>query len=260
MNAIMIGLASSVGLFFGMLLLLEVGRRIAADRVARDPEGARLGTSAVEGAVFALLGLLVAFTFSGAANRFDDRRDLIVTETNAIGTAYLRLSLLPEAAQPGLREAFRRYLDGQLAVYRRGFADAAEAREELSRIAALQDEIWSGAVAAAQAEGAAPDAGKLLLPALNEMFDITTTRALATRMHPPFVIWAMLFGVALASALLAGYAMGGSRSRSWLHMAGFAAVVSLAVYVIIEIEYPRLGWIRVDAFDQALVELRENME
>jgi hypothetical protein len=88
-------LLTTLALFLGMLLLLETGRRLGVRRLASDPEGARAGTGTVEGAVFALLGLLVAFTFSGAASRFDQRRDLIVEETNDIGTAYLRLDLLP---------------------------------------------------------------------------------------------------------------------------------------------------------------------
>ena len=93
-----------------MLILLEVGRRIGARRLAEDPMGAAAGVGTVEGAVFALFGLLIAFTFSGAAARFDTRRQLIIEETNAIGTAYLRLDLLPVDAQPGLREKFRRYV------------------------------------------------------------------------------------------------------------------------------------------------------
>jgi hypothetical protein len=67
----------TLALFVGMLLLLEIGKRVGA-RLARDPEGAQLGTSAVDGAIYALLGLLIAFTFSGAASRFDDRWHLIV--------------------------------------------------------------------------------------------------------------------------------------------------------------------------------------
>ena len=83
-----------MALFLGMLVL-EVGWRIGARRLAEDPNGADAGVGAVEGAVFALLGLLIAFTFSEAASRFDTRRQLIVEETNDIGTAYLRLDLLP---------------------------------------------------------------------------------------------------------------------------------------------------------------------
>lgn len=82
----------SLSLVLGVLLSLVIGRRIGARRVAQDAEGAQAGVAAVEGAVLALMGLLIAFTFSGAAARFDARRNLIIEETNAIGTAWLRLA------------------------------------------------------------------------------------------------------------------------------------------------------------------------
>src|SRR5262245_47909853 len=104
----------SIFLAAGMLVLFEVGRRLGRRRRARDPEGAREGFAPIDGAIFGLLGLLVAFTFSGATSRFDTRRDLIVEEANDIGTAYLRLDLLPAPAQPPLRELFRRYTDSRL--------------------------------------------------------------------------------------------------------------------------------------------------
>jgi hypothetical protein len=248
----------ALGLFVGMVLLLELGRRIGVRRIANDPEGAQAGTGAVDGAVFALLGLLIAFTFSGAATRFDERRNLIVQETNDIGTAYLRLDLLPASAQPALRDLFRRYVDSRLEVYRK-LPDIEAARSELVRSNKLQGEIWSQAVAAGRMSEAPPAANMLLLPALNQMIDITTTRTMAAQVHPPTVIFVLLFGLALIAALLAGYGMAGGKTRSWIHMIGFAATMALAVNIIIDIEYPRLGLIRVDAFDEALVELRASM-
>jgi hypothetical protein len=121
----------AIGLFFGMLLLLEIGRRIGLRRLATDSEGARQGFGVVEGAVFGLMGLLIAFTFSGAASRFDTRRQLVVEEANAIGTAYLRLDLLPPSTQAALRENFRRYVDARLEVYRK-LPDMVAAMQELT--------------------------------------------------------------------------------------------------------------------------------
>lgn len=259
MNQIVAAALLAIGLFIGILLLQEIGRRIGIGRLARDPEGARAGTGVIEGAVFALLGLLIAFTFSGAASRFDVRRNLIVEETNAIGTAWLRLDLLPPSVQPALRESFRRYVEARLEVYRK-LPDVQAAQAELVKAIKLQGEMWTQAVAASRAEGAPPAAMMLLLPALNQMFDITTTRTLAARTHTPMIIFALLFGLALASALLAGYSMAGGKSHSWLHILGFAAVMAVAVYVILDLELPRLGLIRLDAFDRALIELRENMQ
>jgi hypothetical protein len=259
MTFTLISVFITMGLFFSMLLLLDIGRRVGVRRLASDPEGARTGTGTVDGAVFALLGLLIAFTFSGAASRFDARRALIVEEANNIGTAYLRLDLLPASAQPALRDSFRRYVESRLEVYRK-LPDLEAVKVELARSTQLQGDIWSQAVAAGRLEGAPPAATILLLPALNQMIDITTTRTMATQMHPPVVIFVLLFGLALASALLAGYGMAGGKSRNWIHMLGFAAVMAVATNVILDIEYPRLGLIRVDAFDQVLVDVRDSMQ
>jgi len=248
----------TVGLFLGMLVLSEVGRQIGVRRMRKDPEGARAGVGAVEGAVFGLLGLLVAFTFSGAAARFDVRRQFIIEETNAIGTAYLRIDLLPPEAQPPLRESFRRYVDSRLEVYRK-LPDIQAAMEELARSATLQGEVWKQAVTACQKAGS-QSATMLLLPALNQMIDITTTRTMAGQTHPPTIIFAMLAVLALAGALLAGYGMAGGKSRSWMHMLALAAILAVTVYVILDIEYPRLGLIQVSDFDQALVDLRQTMQ
>src|SRR5262249_48935108 len=158
----------------------EVGRRLGARRVGSDPEGLHAGT--IEGSVLALLGLLLAFTISGAGSRLDARRQLIVEETNAIGTAYLRLDMLPGSAQPALREIFRRYLDARIEIYHK-LPDIAAAKEEVSIANTLQQEIWQKAVAAVRAADVPPQAAILLLPALNDMIDITTTRAMAMYMH-----------------------------------------------------------------------------
>ena len=120
-------------LFVGMLLVLELGRRLGSRRL--QSESARGGFGAVEGAIFALFGLLVAFTFSGAASRFDSRRALVADEANAIGTAYLRLDLLASGDQSDLREMFRGYLDSRLEVYRKlpDLEDGPRGTESLGR-------------------------------------------------------------------------------------------------------------------------------
>ncbi len=251
-------MAASAILFFAMLVLLELGRRVGARRLAADPDHGQDGNGAIEGAVYALLGLLIAFTFSGAATRFDDRRHLIVQESNDIGTAWLRIDLLPAHAQPAMRDLFRRYLDARLDVYR-DVENQEDTQAALARANTLQGEIWAHAVAGSRAEGAMPATPMLLLPALNQMFDTASSRVLAAKLHPPTIIFALLFLLALASALFAGYGMAGAKTRNWVHMIGFAAVMAGAFNVIVDLEYPRLGLIRVDTFDQALVDLRKGM-
>jgi len=258
MNHTSYALAFAGGLLIGMLVCLEIGRRIGTRRLAQDPEGAKSGVGVVEGAVFGLLGLLLAFTFSGAATRFDTRRQLIVEEANNIGTAWLRLDLLPTDAATPLREWFRQYLDARIATYRK-LADPAAAQSELARSIQLQNKIWSGAVTACQDTKSQP-AHMLLLPALNQMIDISCTRTAATRLHPHPVIYAMLAALSLVASLLAGSGMAGGASRNWIHPISFAAAMATTVFVIADIEYPRLGLIRIDRADQVLIDLRQSMQ
>jgi hypothetical protein len=201
--------------------------------------------------------LLIAFTFAGAASRFDARRQMVIEEANGIGTAWLRLDLMPADAQPELRDLFRRYLDSRLSAYRK-LPDLDAARAELSKADALGGEIWSRAVAACQ-QSPSPIVAQVI-PALNEMFDLAATRTAAAQIHPPEIIFIMLGVLALMSSLLAGYAMAGGKARSWIHTTGFAFIMAVTVYVILDLEFPRLGFIRIQAIDRMLVELRQSME
>lgn len=241
-----------------MLGASELGRRIGVAHIAGNPDGLSKGIGPAEAAVFALLGLLLAFTFSGAASRFEARRHLITAEANAIGTAFLRLDLLPADARPAMKDLFRRYVDARLETYR-NVADATATAASLAEDAVLQGEIWRRAVKESMAPGMPSPSAMLLLAALNDMIDITTTRVMASRNHPPVVVYLMLAALALVGALLIGYETSVNSQRTWLHTLVFAAVLSLTIYVIVDLEFPRLGLIRVDGADQLLVDLRASM-
>jgi hypothetical protein len=244
-------------LFLGLLLFLEIGRRVGLRRLQR--EGSTTAFGPVESAIFALFGLLIAFTFSGGIERFNSRRTLIADEANAIGTAYLRLDLLGDADRTALQQQFRAYLDSRLEVYRK-LPDLEAALTELARSSELQSGIWTSALAGLRRPDVQLSATMLLIPALNEMFDITTTRTMAARIHPPVVVYGLLFLLGLCCAVLAGHSMAGMKDWSWLHALAFALAVALVVYVILEIEYPRTGFIRLTAFDQARIDLRDSMK
>jgi hypothetical protein len=244
--------------FAGMLIALEAGRRVGVARLAHDPDGLTKGTAAAEGAVFALLGLLLAFTFSGAASRFEERRWYINTEANAIGTAYLRLDLLPEETQAPLRDLFRRYVDLRASVFKNA-KTLEDVEASIVKGSEFQAEIWNQAMAACRLPGASPQATMLLIPALNEMIDITATRQMATRNHPPIIIFVLLALLSIVGALLVGYGTSTNKDRSWFHHVTFAFVITLAIYVIVDLEYPRLGLIKLDSADQALLDVGESM-
>lgn len=241
-----------VGFLAAMLLALELGWRLGRRRLHRDPAGAQIGVGALEGAIFGLMGLLIAFTFSGAAARFDGRRELLLKETNVIGTAWLRLDLLPTPVRDELRADMRKYVDLRLAATR------TQATEADAAITALERQMWARAVGSLQ-EARDARFGTLVLPALNEMFDVATARYLASQTHPPGVIYALLLILALVCALLAGHGMAGGKRRSWLHILLFVGSLLMAIYVIVEIEFPRRGLVRIDRYDQLLVDLRQSM-
>jgi hypothetical protein len=248
----------AVLLFCGMLILLETGRRLGIRRRPKESEGERGSLGTIEGAVFALFGLVMAFSFSGSASRFNEKRMLIAEEANSIETAYLRLQLVSKPAQSQLQELFRRYVDSRLETYRL-LPNMQAAEQEMTKSKKIQEEIWSDAVAATALPKSHPDAGKLLLPALNNMIDITTTRTMALQIHPPRIVYGLLFGLGLICSLLAGYRMSTGQHRSWLHILGFTVITVIIVYVILDVEYPRTGLIRIALNDQLLVQVRENM-
>lgn len=248
----------ALGLFLAMLLFLELGRQTGLHRLRQDPDGLASGTGTAEGSVFGLLGLLIAFTFSGAAERFEQRRHLITQEANAIGTAYLRLDLLGETDRVALQKQFSDYT----LLRARAFRDVDDMPLTLQRLDETnrqQQLIWQQALQATQGSTAAPQAAMLLLPALNEMIDITTTRFVATQNHPPIAIFLLLTGLSLIGALLVGYEMAANHRRSWLHHLAFAAILSLSVYIIIDMEFPRFGMIRIHSADQVLLDLQQQM-
>lgn len=248
----------SVLFFAGILLFQEIGRQLALRQAAKHPDRETSGAGIVEGAIFALFGLLIAFTFSGAASRFDTRRQWIVDESNAIGTAYLRLDLLPAPARDDLRAKFRTYLDRRLEAYQ-SLPDLDAAHKKLAECTDLQNQIWAESVAACAHADAAANVRVVLLPSLNAMFDITTTRTAASFVHPPKIIFALLYALGLACALMSGFEMAKATGRNWLVNLGFAVVMAATTFVILDMEYPRAGFIRVDDMDRVLIQLRQSM-
>jgi hypothetical protein len=248
----------AVGLFGAMLLLLEIGRWIAVRQMSVDPEGAKAGLGAVVGVVFSLLGLLLAFTFSGAASRFDARKQLTVQEVNTLGKAYYVLDLFPEPLQTKLKDSFRHYLDAELQAIK-ALPDVRAAKQAFARSSALKAEIQNQAIAACRNPNTQSIAAFVLLPAINEWIANSTNRIVAVNTHPPFAIYAVLVGLALVSSLIAGYGMAEAKRRSWLHIIVFAAVITVTIYVIVDLEFPRIGIIRINATDRLLIDLRKKM-
>jgi hypothetical protein len=240
-----------------MLFLLETGRRIGKQAILNDPAASHEGLGPAEAGIFGLMGLIIALTFSGASSRFDERRMMIIDEANAIGTSYLRIDLLPEDAQPAVRKDFKDYLEVRIELYH-NIADRKKLSELEEKTASLQQKIWKESVAATR-KSDNTSASLLLLPALNSMFDICSARTAVRQVHQPKIIFFVMILQAFICSLIAGYGMAIKKSRSWIHMLGFTFVLLITLMVILDMEYPRIGFIRIDALDALLSDLRKLM-
>jgi phosphotransferase system glucose/maltose/N-acetylglucosamine-specific IIC component len=257
-NPLLVAILMSIGLFAGMLAFLEIGYSLSRRSSRKNPELTHDGIGVVEAAVFALLGLLLGFSFADGTSRLEARRQLIVQEANAIGTAYERLDLLPAADQPAMRRLFRDYLDARLSVYAK-LPDLKAADRELVRVGEMQHDIWLRAVASNRTDST-ENVARLLLPAINEMIDVTTGRTLALHTHLPLLIFLLLVFVAVLGAMLAGYAMEQRKKRSMFHMVLYAAAIAVTLYAILDLDYPRSGLIKIDTADELLLRLRDSIQ
>lgn len=239
-------------IFVGTLCSLEAGFRWGRLQTGRDALSHE-GIGAIEASAFALLGLLLGFSFAGATSRLESKRELIVAEANAIGTAYLRIDVLAPDAQPPIRQQFKRLIEARISAYERRFDDAPTDRD-LQAVSDAQDRIWSLAVAAS---AGSKELALLTLPPINEMIDIGTARTVALQAHLPTLIVGLLVGATAASGLLAGYGMAKRRRRSWAHAIAYAALLALTSYTVLDLDHPRFGLITIDAAYQPLVKLRD---
>jgi len=251
--------------FVGSLLLLSYGRRLGSRYTEREGAESARGLTTVEGSMFALIGLLLAFTISGALSRFDERRQLVVREATAISAAYDNLGLFEGEVARDLQGQLKDYLGARVEFYRTpreySFLTGKEElpREQLDRVFELKTKLWAAAAAACAQANHPPACGQAL-PALVGVFEVALVRAGASEKHPPRIVYAMLFGLALGGSLLAGFGMGAANAHSSIHRLLFASTLTVVLYVVTDMEYPRLGVIRVDSFDHFLTDIHDRMQ
>lgn len=244
MHPILVAAGISGILLIGMLVCLELGYRLGrrSEAICENPHE---GVGVIEAAVFGLVALLLGFSFAVGMSRLEYRRELAVNEADAIGTAYLRVDLLPAENQPEVRRLFREYLNARMSAYQK-LPDLAATDREIARADEIQHKIWAAAVEASRSDLGKNAIRILLLPAINQMIDITTPRTVELRMRLPRLILGLLIGVALISGLLAGYAISKRGKRSYLHMLSYAVAIVLTVYTIMDLENPRSGLITLE--------------
>jgi hypothetical protein len=242
-----------LGTFVCILLADELGYRLGRWRRARTDQEKEAPVGGMVAAGLGLLGFLLAFTFGIAATRFDDRRQVLLNEVNAIGTAYLRGAMLPEPHQSRVRALLRDYVDVRLEAVRSGVVQPAVKRSE--EIHAL---LWSEATAVVHADARSIPAG-LFVEALNDVIDLHTTRIQASlRSRLPLTVWVVLFAVAFASFGAMGYHAGLSGTTRSPAIIVLCIAFAAVIWLVADLERPHGGMLRVS--QQPMVDLRKSME
>jgi hypothetical protein len=250
--------------FLCSLFLLNYGRRLGLRYLHKDV-GTMAGLTTVEGAVFALIGLLLAFMISGALQRFDERRQLVIQEANAATTAHDRLALFEGDVARYLQIKLKDYVQARIDLYRMPHDYSLWKQTELfsleqqDTIIDLKNRLWDATVAACPQTSFRPACAQAV-PALANLFEVARLRVGASEKHPPHIVYVMLFGLGLGGSLLAGFGMAAATARSWIHMLIFAGTLTVALYLVTDMEYPRLGLIRIENFDHFLVDAHQQMQ
>ncbi|MCI0639225.1 MAG: hypothetical protein L0Y72_10755 [Gemmataceae bacterium] len=248
------------GLFLAALGLgwvaLEGGYRLGAWRHARVAEEKESPVGAMVGSILGLLAFLLAFTFSMAANRFEERRHVVLDEANAIGTTYLRARLLPEPHRSETAKLLKEYVDVRLPDFRKG--DVAETIARiLKRSDELHEQLWSHAVAAAEKKPTPITA--TFVVTLNELIDLHAKRVMiGTRNRIPFSIWVMLFGLAILGMTAMGYQSGLSATRRSPAMLGMVLAFASVLFLIADLDRGHEGLLTVS--QQSMIDLQRSMQ
>lgn len=209
--------------------------------------------SLILGGVMTLLALMLGFTFSLSESRFEMRRQLVVDEANAIGTAYLRTRTVPE---PGaeMRELLRRYVALRIEAATSSTI-TLNLSQLIDRSKKLQDALWVRASALARQDQNAVRG--LLLQTLNQMIDIGTARLAAFKNRVPFSIYAVLFLISLLAMWLIGYYFRVRGGRPGMLAIVLALLIASVMWLIMDLDQPQRGMIR--ASQESLYDLYADM-
>jgi hypothetical protein len=224
-----------------LVLAVELGYRLhrgALDRARGkgEPDPHESGSGYVLSAALGLLGLLIAFVFSMANDRFVERRQLVVAEANAISTAVLRYQLMPEPHRSELIHSMADYVKVRLEFYDFG-ADMLRVGEAEAQAEAMQAKIWRQVHAAVRTPEGAPLAMGVMMPT-NEMFNLETTRRAALEERVPVIF-------AVVTAAIMGHGLAPGRRRHLVATCGLFILVAMAISLIVDLDSPRVGSVRV---------------
>jgi hypothetical protein len=247
-------LVLSLILFFGMIVMVILGRS-AGKMWNKDESEPKGGVNSLFGGLFALSGLILAFTFGMSGTRLEKVRDVIESEANDIGTAILRSDLYADSVRDDFRKDFKDYLEAVIAFYdnaanldllHKAKEDAGRAAQRLWARAAEQSKLPNMLIPSNQ-----------MIPSLNSMFDVAQSREIILKSRVPDLVVYMLFISVLATCFIGGFTSGSLHPKEWIIVAGFAIVTVMVVYTTIDLSRPLRGMIKDDAGKRAIIELRK---
>ena len=239
--------------FFALVLAAtEVGFHLGRNSEGRIPDKTKSQISTVEAAILGVLGLLLGFTMSMAVSRFEARKQFVLEEANAIGTSCLRTQLLPAPDGPEILNLLHKYTDVRL-QYGTAGNDLTRLVSLRAQAASLQNQFWTRAVAYTQKDPNPVRAG-LLLQSLNQAIDLESARRMAFQNHVPESVIYVNGIVGLLAAVLVGYTFGLNGRRQIFSTCMLALAITLVLAVIIDLDRPRSGFIRVS--QQPIIDLQ----
>jgi hypothetical protein len=234
------------------LLSVELGYRLASYRQRHSKEEKESPVSGMVGSTLGLLAFMLAFTFGLAGSRFEDRRQVLLSEANAIGTTYLRAAMLPEPMRTETQNLLREYVDVRLEAVQPGKLDQAVKKSE-----ELHKRLWSQAVAATEKDRS--DITGLFVSSLNEVIDLHAKRVMAgLRSRVPGVIWIVLYVLAILAMVMMGYHSGLAQSRRSIAVIAVVIGFSAVFYLIADLDRPGQGALQVS--QQSMIDLRDSMK
>jgi hypothetical protein len=237
------------------LAVIEISFRLGRRSHHRGDEAAKSHINALQAALLGLLALLLGFNFAMAASRFDARKALIQEEVNAIRTSYHRVQLLPAAQRRAMSDLLGRYVTARIDFMRAG-VDPALLEAASSAASDIEAKLWTQAGAQA-AETAVTPAAVLVLQSLNETFNINEKRRAALDNHVPVTVITLLAAVALGALGFIGYGYGLGGRRRHISTALFALLIAMVFTIIVDMDQPRSGLIRVD--EESMLRLQDAM-
>lgn len=241
-----------VVLFAAMIVFNEVGYRTGRFVQSRTDDEVKSLTGSIQASILGLLALLLGFTFSMSMQRYDNRSMALIDEANALGTAVLRIELLPEEFRPETRALFKEYIQLRADVGQVDLTKTQERKAYSLQISALQDKLWALAIAATDADPRPVTTGAFV-KSLNDVIDSQGKRNALLQMQVPEVVLLLLFVVFISSGGIMGYSAGLSGKRMFMPIVLVSLLIILIVFIIIDLDRPKRGLIQVN--QNALLEL-----